>query len=189
MYLIIDNYDSFVFNLADYVHQTGHTTEILFNDTVTIDYIKLLRPQGIIISPGPKHPKDIINVIKIIHYFYDKIPILGVCLGHQAIGYAFGATVAQSFPAHGFSTPINHNDSVLFKGINQNIPVGRYHSLSIIDDDTFPKSLTITAKTFDSNHIIMAIEHKLYPVFGVQFHPESILTDSGLQIIHNFVTL
>lgn len=185
MFLIIDNYDSFVFNLVDYIHQAGEKTYIVMNDMITLTDIHRLKPKGIFISPGPNHPKDIKNVIHIIQEFYDSIPIFGVCLGHQAIGYAFGATIKQIEPAHGFSSMITHDDTVIFSNVPQNIFVGRYHSLAIIDDNNFPNCLEITAKTNDN--IIMAVKHKIYPIFGVQFHPESILTQNGLVIIKNFI--
>ncbi len=185
MFLIIDNYDSFVFNLADYVHQAGEETYIVMNDRVTHADIECLKPKGIFISPGPKHPRDIVNVIDIIQRFASTIPIFGICLGHQAIGYAFGATVAQVKPAHGYRSHIAHNDMGIFKNIPQNTPVGRYHSLAIMNDTNFPECLAITAYT--DNNMIMAVKHKTYPTFGVQFHPESILTDDGLAIIRNFI--
>lgn len=187
MFLIIDNYDSFVFNLADYVHQTGHKTLIVKNDQVTETMIMHLKPLGIIISPGPKHPKDAGNIVPIIQKFYKKLPILGICLGHQAIGYAFGATITQTPPCHGIASKIMHSDQLIFKNIPQSISVGRYHSLGIIKDQHFPNALEITAQT--SDNLIMAIKHKTYPVFGLQFHPESILTEYGLSMIQNFVTL
>lgn len=185
MFLIIDNYDSFVFNLADYVHQAGEETYIMMNDRVTDSDIEYLKPKGIFISPGPKHPRDIMNVIDIIQKFAPEIPILGVCLGHQAIGYAFDATVAQVKPAHGHRSHIIHNGTGIFKDIQQNTPVGRYHSLAIINDTHFPECLEITAYT--DNNMIMAVKHKTYATFGVQFHPESILTDDGLAMIKNFI--
>jgi anthranilate synthase/aminodeoxychorismate synthase-like glutamine amidotransferase len=185
VFLIIDNYDSFVFNLADYVHQAGEETHVMMNDTVTYADIKCLKPKGIFISPGPKHPKDIVNVINIIQKFAPTIPIFGICLGHQAIGYAFGATVAQVKPAHGYTSHIIHNDTVIFKDIPQNTPVGRYHSLAIMNNSHFPECLEITAYTDDA--MIMAVKHKTYPTFGVQFHPESILTSDGLVMIKNFI--
>jgi anthranilate synthase/aminodeoxychorismate synthase-like glutamine amidotransferase len=189
MFLIIDNYDSFVYNLADYIHQTGHTTQIVLNDKITISDIQNLNPCGIFISPGPKHPKDIPNVIDIIQTFSSKIPILGICLGHQAIGFAFGAKIGQVKPAHGYASGITHYyNSIIFNNIPKNIMVGRYHSLAITDNhDTIPNSLEITAVT-DEN-LVMAVQHKIYPVYGVQFHPESILTPDGLQMIKNFITI
>lgn len=187
MFLIIDNYDSFVFNLADYVHQAGQETHITLNDTVTLADIEYLKPTGIFISPGPKHPKDITNVIQIIQTFAPIIPIFGICLGHQAIGYVFGANISRVNPVHGYSSDITHDDAVIFKNIPQNIPVGRYHSLGIIDDKNFPACLEVTAKTDDN--VIMAVKHKYYRTFGVQFHPESILTPDGLTMIKNFIAI
>ena len=187
MFLIIDNYDSFVFNLADYVHQAGQKTHIIFNDVITPDTVYALKPKGIFISPGPKHPQDIPNVIDIIKIFSPTIPIFGICLGHQAIGYAFGANIQAISPAHGFASYITHHDTLIFNGINQHISVGRYHSLAILDDTDFPECLAVTAKTDDK--VIMAVRHKIYKTFGVQFHPESILTPDGLTIIKNFIEL
>ena len=187
MFLIIDNYDSFVFNLADYIHQAGQKTSIILNDRINISDIQKLNPKGIFISPGPKHPKDILNVVNIIQKFAPTIPIFGICLGHQAIGYAFGANIDMSSPAHGYSSMITHNDSVIFKNIPQNIPAGRYHSLAIMNDNNFPDCLIVTAQTDDN--IIMAVKHKTYPTYGVQFHPESILTPDGLAMLQNFINL
>lgn len=169
----------------DYVHQTGQKTYVIKNDAVTIDNIKSLNPQGIIISPGPKYPHQAGEIISVIQNFFDKIPILGICLGHQAIGHAFGAHIDKVPPMHGQNTTIMHNDPIIFKTIKQNILVGRYHSLAVINDAKFATDLEITAKTHDN--IIMAMRHKQYPVFGLQFHPESILTQDGLVMIKNFV--
>ena len=126
-------------------------------------------------------------MIQIIQEFAPIIPIFGICLGHQAIGYAFGANISTVNPVHGYSSDITHDDAIIFKNIPQNIPVGRYHSLGIIDDKNFPDCLELTAKTNDS--VIMAVKHKHYPTFGVQFHPESILTPDGLTIIKNFIAI
>jgi len=190
MYLIIDNYDSFVFNLADYIHQLGYATKVIYQDQVTPEIVKHLNPRGIIISPGPKHPKDIPNVIEIIQYCAGHYPILGICLGHQAIGYAFEAHIQQTKPAHGFNTMITHTETGLFDKIPQQIKVGRYHALSIMRDINFPECFNITAETIDTQNtpIIMGIQHKLYPIYGLQFHPESILTEYGLDILKNFVS-
>ncbi len=188
MFLVIDNYDSFVFNLIDYVHQLGEKTFVSYNDTITISEIINLNPCGIFLSPGPKHPKDSGICPDIIKQLGHRYPILGICLGHQAIGYAYGANIDKTQPAHGFASEIIHNQQDIFKNLPHKITVGRYHSLSIIDNDNFPECLDVTAQIPEPK-MIMAVKHKEHPVFGVQFHPESILTPEGLRIIQNFIQI
>ncbi|MFN8770801.1 MAG: anthranilate synthase component II [Neisseriaceae bacterium] len=185
MILVIDNFDSFVFNLARYIENTGHDTLVIRNNAITIEEIKQLNPSHIVISPGPCNPDKSGISLEVITAFYNTIPILGVCLGHQAIGQVFGAkvTFAKS-PMHGKASIISHIKSQLFMGIPEAISVGRYHSL-IIDKVENDLDIIVTATSLDNE--VMAIEHKKYPVFGVQFHPESILTEYGMQIIENFV--
>lgn len=190
MFLIIDNYDSFVFNLADYIHQAGQTTHIMLNDQICVADIERINPQGIFISPGPKHPQDIPNVIDIIQKYAPTIPIFGICLGHQAIGYAFGADISMVSPVHGYTSQITHREnSIIFNTLPQTMTVGRYHSLAIMDSpqSPLPPCLRVTAVT--DNDLIMAVEHTQYPTYGVQFHPESILTPDGLLMIKNFISV
>lgn len=185
MILIIDNYDSFVYNLAHYIKELGLTSDIHRNDKITIEDIKSHPPTAIIISPGPCTPDKAGISIDLINNFGDKIPILGVCLGHQAIGDAYGGTTVRAItPMHGKSSVITHNLSPLFKNIPNPIRVGRYHSLVT----QLPKQspLIITARSNDND--IMAIQHKNNPIFGIQFHPESILTEYGFNIIENFIS-
>ena len=183
MILVIDFYDSFVHNLIDYVHQTGHRTTHIFYDKITFDTIIHINPSAIILSPGPNHPADYPDICDIIKKIPKHIPILGVCLGHQIIGYVYGADIIQTPPAHGIATKIIHHHTGIFKNIPVPILVGRYHSLSVtnISDD-----FMVTADTSDETAIIMGIAHKKYPIYGVQFHPESLLTDYGHQMIENF---
>jgi anthranilate synthase component 2 len=186
--LFIDNKDSFVWNLVDFVSIFEPDTVVVPN-TITIEEVKAMNPDGIIISPGPGTPhkaEDIGTCLDIIREFGQKIPVLGVCLGHQAINTAYGGTIghADGGPIHGKTSDINHENSYLFANLKGKFKGGRYHSLAIkeLADD-----LKVTAKTDDG--IIMAVEHKEYPVYGVQFHPESILTDEGVKVIRNFLRI
>ncbi len=184
MILIIDNYDSFVYNLARYVGKLGLKHDVRRNDKITIKAIEKRLPTAIIISPGPCTPKDAGISVELVKQLGHKTPILGVCLGHQAVSEAFGGqTVRAQKPVHGKSSAITHNGSTLFKGIPSPVNVGRYHSL--VTDLPKESPLTITARS-DTDEI-MAIQHDKHPVFGVQFHPESILTEQGFNIIQNFI--
>lgn len=184
MILIIDNYDSFVYNLARYVSKLGLKHDVRRNDKITIKTIEKRLPDAIIISPGPGTPENAGISVELVKRLGHKTPILGVCLGHQAIGEAFGGkTVRAQKPVHGKSSVITHNGSTLFKDIPSPINVGRYHSL--ITNIPKESPLTITARS-DTDEI-MAIQHDKHPVFGVQFHPESILTEQGFNIIENFI--
>jgi anthranilate synthase component 2 len=185
MILLIDNYDSFVFNLARYVNELGGETLVKRHDAVTLDEIKELRPSHIIISPGPGAPSDAGISLEVIRVFGKSIPLLGVCLGHQVIGEAYGATIARAtYPMHGKSSRISHDEKNLFQGIENPLSVARYHSL-IVSKDNFPSPLSVTAHCEKGE--IMALQHRDYPVFGVQFHPESVLTLSGHQLLQNFL--
>jgi anthranilate synthase component 2 len=185
MILLIDNYDSFVYNLYQYL---GHFTDeihVVRNDQITIEEIEALNPDGIVISPGPKAPKDAGICVDAIRSFYKTIPILGVCLGHQCIGAAFGARIGYAKElVHGRADAIYHDEAGIFEGIETPTKVARYHSLAI-DRDTLPGELLITAETDDGE--IMAVRHERYPLTGVQFHPESIITDAGMALIQNFL--
>ena len=185
MILLIDNYDSFSYNLFQLVGEIEPDIKVIRNDEMTVDEIKSLKPDRIILSPGPGRPEDagiIIDVIKTIH----DIPILGVCLGHQAICAAFGATVTYAKELmHGKQSDVKFDtDCPLFKDCPKVAPVARYHSLAA-DAETIPEKLNITAFTTDGE--VMAVQHKEYPIFGVQFHPESIMTPDGKQMLRNFI--
>lgn len=185
MILIIDNYDSFVYNLARYIGELGYAYIVKRNDVITMSEVGGLNPSHIIISPGPCTPDKAGVSISIIHQYGPSIPILGVCLGHQAIGQAYGGKIVRAIePMHGKSSKITHNEKGLFTGLVNPLPVGRYHSL-VVSDQEFPSQLQITA--YSDKHEIMALCHKEYPVFGVQFHPESVLTEQGHQLLSNFL--
>ena len=188
--LLIDNYDSFVHNLARYVELAGAQgtmeCEVVRNDTITINEIKNLKPEGIILSPGPCTPAEAGICIEAVKEFGNTTPILGVCLGHQAIGEAYaGETIQSDTPIHGKSSTITHNGAGIFKNVENPLQVGRYHSLITKLDAA--NRLEVTATLDDDT--IMAVQHKSHPVYGVQFHPESILTKDGLKIVQNFVDI
>ncbi|WP_288578897.1 aminodeoxychorismate/anthranilate synthase component II [uncultured Methanobrevibacter sp.] len=186
MILLIDNYDSFSYNLYQLIGQVNRDIEVYRNDKITADEIKDLNPEAIILSPGPGRPEDAGICVDVVRKFYDKIPILGVCLGHQAICDAFGGKISYVGKLmHGKSSTAKLNKDPIFKGLNDEIAVGRYHSLSLVET-TLPKDLKIISKTADNGEI-MAIKHKKYNVYGLQFHPESILTPDGITIIENFI--
>lgn len=189
MILIIDNFDSFVFNLARYVEITGNHTMIVRNNQFTIADIKKLNPSHIIISPGPCTPNEAGISLQIVHELHKFYPILGVCLGHQVIGQTFSASVTNAkTPMHGKSSLITHcKNSTIFNNIPQKFKAGRYHSLIVKQSIKSNNWIKITAISPDNE--VMAIEHIKYPTFGVQFHPESILTEHGMQIIENFVKI
>jgi len=186
VFLVIDNYDSFVHNLARYIELAGAEYQVVRNDAITIEQIKELNPEGIILSPGPCTPAEAGICIEAVKQFGARVPILGVCLGHQAIGEAYGgATIQSEQPIHGKSSIINHNETGIFDGIQTPLDVGRYHSLITKLDTASRLEVTATLE----NNTIMAMQHKSHPVYGVQFHPESILTQDGLKIMQNFVQL
>ena len=185
MILIIDNYDSFVYTLARYVQKLGMECVVVRNDAITVNEVAKMAPSGIILSPGPCAPEQAGICVALIKKLGATIPTLGVCLGHQAIGEAYGAkTVRGDKPVHGKSSMITHDGSILFKGIPKTFEAGRYHSLVI--DMNGVDDLDVTARSDDGT--IMAIAHKTHPVFGVQFHPESILTPDGMGIMKNFLS-
>ena len=185
MILVIDNYDSFVYNLARYVEISGHETHVVRNDKFSLAEIKDLAPSHIVISPGPCTPNEAGVCLELVKNFYTQIPILGVCLGHQVIAQAFGALITKAQePMHGKASEITHNQQGIFNGIPSPINVGRYHSL-IVENIPIDSGLIITAKS--SQGEIMALTHEKYPLFGVQFHPEAILTTHGQIMINNFV--
>lgn len=185
MLLMIDNYDSFVYNLVRYIKELDEEVEIYKNDELTIDKINEKIYDGIIISPGPKTPKDSGICLEIIDKFKGIIPILGVCLGHQCIGEYFGGKIIKGkAPFHGKLSYIKHNEKGIFKSIKNPLRVTRYHSL-ILSREDLPDDIEITAETEDN--VIMGIKHKKYQIYGVQFHPEAELTEDGHKLIKNFL--
>jgi anthranilate synthase/aminodeoxychorismate synthase-like glutamine amidotransferase len=187
MILLIDNYDSFTYNLYHYIIEAGcKNVEVVRNDKITIDKIKQLNPQAIVLSPGPCTPDDAGICLQILEELKEQYPILGVCLGHQAIGQAFGGKVIKTYPMHGKVSEIYHTNKSVFQNIPSPFKATRYHSL-IIEKETCPDDLEITATTKDG--IIMGVMHKKYNIHGVQFHPESIASEHGHHLIKNFIEL
>ena len=187
MVLVIDNYDSFTYNLVQYLGEMKAELEVHRNDAISLDAIRQLKPERILVSPGPCSPRESGLSNDIIREFAGKVPILGVCLGHQCIGHVFGASVVVNYRMmHGKTSLIRHDGKYLFEGMPNPFPATRYHSL-VIQRDTVPDFLEITAETEEGE--IMGVRHKEYPIFGVQFHPESILTESGRMILQNFLKL
>ncbi len=185
MILLIDNYDSFVYNLARYVSELGWPRQVVRNDAISLDEIESLNPSHIIISPGPCTPNEAGISNAAIERFGATIPILGVCLGHQCIGQVYGGRVGRALrPMHGKTTPIEHNGQGVFTGLDSPLTVTRYHSL-IVERAGFPDQLTITASSPDGE--IMALRHRQHPVVGVQFHPEAVLTGGGYHLLRNFL--
>lgn len=187
MILVIDNYDSFVYNLARYAGWLGRARTVVRNDAITLDDIALDPPEAIILSPGPCAPSGAGICIDLIKHFGPRIPILGVCLGHQCIGEAYGGvTIRAPEPVHGRTSRISHNAEGLFMGLPNPLTAARYHSLvTHIPADT---DLEVTAETED-DRLLMALRHKKYPVYGVQFHPESVLTENGIDMMRNFLMI
>jgi anthranilate synthase/aminodeoxychorismate synthase-like glutamine amidotransferase len=188
MLLVIDNYDSFTYNLVQYLGELGEAVEVRRNNQVTLDEIETsLRPERIVISPGPGTPDDAGISLGVFDRFSGKIPLLGVCLGHQAMGQAFGGRVIRAPELmHGKASEVSHDGKTIFAGLSDNFLAGRYHSL-IVERETLPSCLEISAST--KNGIIMGLRHRDLKVEGVQFHPESILTSEGRQLLANFLKL
>jgi len=187
MLLVIDNYDSFTYNLVQYLGELGETVEVRRNNKVTLDEIEQMRPERIVISPGPGTPDDAGITLDTIQRFSGRLPMLGVCLGHQAIGQAFGGKVIRAPELmHGKASEVSHDGKTIFAGLTAPFQAGRYHSL-IVEKQTLPSSLQISAQTKDE--IIMGLRHRELKVEGVQFHPESILTPEGKQLLANFLKL
>src|SRR3984957_18099491 len=187
MILLLDNYDSFTYNLAQYLGELGCELEVRRNDKISLDDIARAKPEKIVISPGPCRPSEAGISVELIKKFAGKIPILGVCLGHQAIGEAFGGRVVRAKKIlHGKTSEIKHDSKTIFRGLPQPFVATRYHSL-IVDRKSLPRALEISAETDDG--IIMGLRHRKLRIEGVQFHPESVLTDAGFQLLKNFLTI
>ena len=187
MVLVIDNYDSFTYNLVQYLGELGAKPRVVRNDKITIDEIERLDPERIVISPGPCTPADAGISIDVIRHFAGKVPLLGVCLGHQAMGEAFGGDVVRApYLMHGKTSQILHDGSTIFHGLDNPFTATRYHSL-IVERSTFPSCLEVTATTSDG--LVMGLRHREFTCEGVQFHPESIMTGVGMALLRNFLQL
>jgi anthranilate synthase/aminodeoxychorismate synthase-like glutamine amidotransferase len=185
--LLIDNYDSFVFNLARYFARLGQETLVVRNDAIDLAGVRALKPDAIVLSPGPCTPNEAGSSLDLVRQLHTEVPILGVCLGHQIIGQAFGSRIVRANePVHGRSSLVQHSARGLFEGVANPTTACRYHSL-VVERESLPGELAITATLDDGT--IMAIEHASYPVFGVQFHPESVLTSHGYALLANFLRL
>jgi len=185
MILVIDNYDSFTYNLVQYLGELGATMHVARNDALTVEDVEGLAPEGIVISPGPGNPDAAGISLELIRRFHSRVPILGVCLGHQAIGQAFGGTVARApRQMHGKTSAITHDGRGVFLGLPAGFEATRYHSLVVLESD-LPGELEVSARAEDGQ--IMGLRHRRYPVEGVQFHPESILTGQGKALLGNFL--
>lgn len=188
MILMIDNYDSFTYNLVQYFGELNADMKVYRNDALTVSQVENMKPEKIVISPGPGRPEDAGISVEIIQKLAGKIPILGVCLGHQAIGYAYGGKIIHAkHLMHGKTSQISHDNREIFKNLENPFEATRYHSL-VIDPKTLPQELEVTATTVDDKEI-MGVRHKTLPLWGVQFHPESILTKEGMNILRNFLHL
>ena len=186
MILLIDNYDSFTYNLVQFIGELGADPRVYRNDAISPEEVDSKAPRGMIISPGPCTPQEAGVSIAAVQELSGKMPILGVCLGHQSIGAAFGGTIGRVLPVHGKSSLISHYGEDLFEGLENPFPAGRYHSL-VVEQDDLPDELQVTARTGDG--IVMGVRHRSHSTFGVQFHPESILTPGGKGLLKNFLEL
>ncbi len=185
MILMIDNYDSFTFNIVQYLEQMGEKVETYRNDKINIQEIKSLKPAAIFLSPGPCTPAEAGITVDVVREFHKDVPMMGICLGHQSMGYAFGAKVSRAERImHGKISSVKHDGRTIFAGLPNPFPAGRYHSL-IVERETLPSFLEISAETDEGE--VMGLRHKEYPVEGIQFHPESVLTPQGKRIIRNFL--
>lgn len=184
MYLMIDNYDSFVYNLKAYLQELGRDILVRRSDELTLDDIQAMQPQGIILSPGPKRPWDAQLCVDTVRRFGGKVPLLGVCLGHQVLGHCAGAVVEKGVrPMHGKVTRVHHNGTGLFAGLPREFNVTRYHSL-VVRQDTLPEDYQVDCVAEDG--AVMGLSHRTLPLFGVQFHPEAVLTEYGHEVLENF---
>ena len=189
MVFVLDNYDSFTYNLVQYLGELGAQVEVRRNDQVTVDEIAALRPERIVISPGPCTPQEAGISIELIRHFAGKVPLLGVCLGHQAIGAAFGGNVVRAkCLMHGKTSQVEHDGKTIFQGVSSPMTATRYHSL-IVAEEQLPAELEVSAWTRDNDgtRVIMGLRHRRFPVEGVQFHPESVLTSEGKKLVKNFL--
>jgi len=189
MVFVLDNYDSFTYNLVQYIGELGHEVIVRRNDQITVEEIAELHPDRIVVSPGPCTPYEAGISIELIKYFAGKLPMLGVCLGHQAIGAAFGGKVVRAHNLmHGKTSLVEHDGKGVFRGISSPLTATRYHSL-VVEEESLPKELQISATCIDrdGSRVIMGLRHRKFPVEGVQFHPESVLTEHGMQMVRNFV--
>ena len=185
MILMIDNYDSFTFNIVQYLGQMGEDVRVYRNDKITTDDIRKLRPQAIFLSPGPCSPREAGITVDVIREFHTSVPLMGICLGHQSIGYAFGGEVVRADRImHGKVSSVEHDGKTIFAGLPNPFTAGRYHSL-VVHPETLPDCLEVSARTAEGE--IMGLRHKDYPVEGIQFHPESVLTPQGKRILRNFL--
>ena len=185
MFLFIDNYDSFTFNIVQYLEQMGEDVVVFRDDKVTVDRIDKLKPQVIFLSPGPGTPRDAGVTVDVVREFHKTIPIMGICLGHQSIGYAFGGEIVRAGRImHGKVSPVHHDGRTIFAGLPDPFTAGRYHSL-VVRPETLPSCLEVSARTAEGE--IMGLRHKEFPVEGIQFHPESVLTPQGKRILRNFI--
>ncbi len=182
--LIIDNYDSFTYNLVQYLGELGAEVVVRRNDEISPDEVRTLHPDRIVVSPGPCTPNEAGVSVEVVETLSEEFPILGVCLGHQSIGQAFGAKIVRGEPVHGKTAKISHDGEGVYKGLEQNFEATRYHSL-VIEPDSLPECLVITSRSDDG--VIMGVRHRELPVEGVQFHPESIMTRSGHELLRNFL--
>jgi anthranilate synthase/aminodeoxychorismate synthase-like glutamine amidotransferase len=191
MIFVLDNYDSFTYNLVQYIGELGEEVEVRRNDQITVDEIESMQPERIVVSPGPCTPREAGISIELIRHFAGKVPVLGVCLGHQAIGEAFGGHVVRAgHVMHGKTSAVMHDNKTVFQGLPMPMTATRYHSL-IVEEKNLPAELEVSAWTTekDGTRTIMGLRHRQYAVEGVQFHPESVLTDAGKKLITNFLTV
>jgi anthranilate synthase/aminodeoxychorismate synthase-like glutamine amidotransferase len=187
MILMVDNYDSFTYNLVQYLGQLGEEVAVHRNDAITLDEIGTMNPEAIFLSPGPCSPEQAGITVDVVRRFHRSVPLMGVCLGHQAIGHAFGGRVVRAGRImHGKTSPILNDGKTIFKGLPSPFPAGRYHSL-IVERESLPDCLEVSAETEEGE--IMGLRHRTLPVEGIQFHPESILTPGGKRIIRNFLQI
>jgi len=188
---VLDNYDSFTYNLVQYLGELGARVEVRRNDDVSVDDIEAMQPERIVVSPGPCTPQEAGISIDLIRHFAGKVPVLGVCLGHQAIGAAFGGEVVRAKNLmHGKTSAVEHDGRTIFRGVDSPMTATRYHSL-IVSEEGLPPDLEVSAwiRERDGTRVIMGLRHRKFPVEGVQFHPESVLTNSGKQLIANFLKI
>ena len=196
MVFVLDNYDSFTYNLVQYLGELGAEVEVYRNDELTVEQVEMLKPERILLSPGPCTPGEAGILVPLIRHMAGKVPILGVCLGHQAIGEAFGGQVVRAHNLmHGKTSPVEHDGKGIFEGLGTPLTCTRYHSL-IVAEESLPAELLVTARTPEANgagraggSVIMGLRHRSLPIEGVQFHPESVLTEGGHQMIRKFLKM